>query len=155
MRRPSASRASALTPEKVPTPPPAAQAPELSPLDTEMPLPPSTSGRHSRPEMISGFNASTGSTYGAQSLRIASRRIARDVGPASGARARSRTRAVPAVDISLPRRNTKTGARARAGSRDRGQHHSRGVGDQRVDAPCHQLARPRRLVDRPREDREA
>ena len=51
----SASKESALTPEKVPTPPPAAQAPELSPLEIEMPLPPSTSGRTSRPEMMMGF----------------------------------------------------------------------------------------------------
>ncbi len=55
----SRRRLSALTPEKVPTPPHAAQAPELSPLDTEMPLPPSTSGSTSRPEMTSGFSAFT------------------------------------------------------------------------------------------------
>ena len=46
---------SALTPENVPTPPVAAQAPELSPFDTDMPLPPSTSGNTSRPEMTSGI----------------------------------------------------------------------------------------------------
>jgi len=45
--------------EKVPTPPLAAQAPELSPLDTEMPLPPSTSGSTSRPEMSNGLSAFT------------------------------------------------------------------------------------------------
>ena len=50
---------SALTPENVPTPPEAAQAPELSPFDTEMPLPPSTSGSTSRPEITSGFSAIT------------------------------------------------------------------------------------------------
>ncbi len=40
-------------------PPAAAQAPELSPFETEMPLPPSTSGQTSRPEMTSGLNAFT------------------------------------------------------------------------------------------------
>src|SRR5215469_632528 len=59
MRLPNTSLASALTPENVPTPPAAAQAPELSPFDTEMPLPPSTSGNTSRPEMMSGFKAIT------------------------------------------------------------------------------------------------
>src|SRR5690348_5643983 len=59
MRSPAASGLSALTPEKVPMPPAAAQAPELSPFETEMPLPPSTIGRTSRPEMTSGFKAIT------------------------------------------------------------------------------------------------
>src|ERR671932_1093381 len=57
MTRPFSSRLSALTPENVPTPPAAAQAPELSPFETEMPLPPSTSGSTSRPEIFNGFNA--------------------------------------------------------------------------------------------------
>src|SRR5215472_5754098 len=51
MRLPRMSLASALTPENVPTPPAAAQAPELSPFDTEIPLPPSTSGRTSSPDI--------------------------------------------------------------------------------------------------------
>src|ERR1700693_2652604 len=59
MRSPAGLKLSALTPEKVPTPPDAAQAPELSPFETEMPLPPSTSGNTSRPEMTSDFRAFT------------------------------------------------------------------------------------------------
>src|SRR6185369_12490303 len=59
MSWPFSSKESALTPEKVPTPPLAAQAPELSPLEIEMPLPPSTRGRTSRPEMMMGFSACT------------------------------------------------------------------------------------------------
>src|SRR6267143_1910852 len=57
--RPSASKESALTPEKVPTPPLAAQAPELSPLEIEMPLPPSTSGKAWRPEITRGISGLT------------------------------------------------------------------------------------------------
>ncbi len=59
MSCPFSSKESALTPEKVPTPPLAAQGPELSPLEIEMPLPPSTRGRTSRPEMMMGFSACT------------------------------------------------------------------------------------------------
>src|SRR5258707_364804 len=59
MSSPFSSKESALTPEKVPTPPLAAQGPELSPLEIEMPLPPSTRGRTSRPEMMMGFSACT------------------------------------------------------------------------------------------------
>src|SRR6185369_3918262 len=59
MSWPFSSKESALTPEKVPTPPLAAQGPELSPLEIEMPLPPSTRGRTSRPEMMMGFSACT------------------------------------------------------------------------------------------------
>ena len=43
-----------MTPEKVPTPPAAAQAPAERPLLTAMPLPPSTSGQTSRPEITIG-----------------------------------------------------------------------------------------------------
>src|SRR6187431_1820986 len=57
MASPCASYESALTPEKVPTPPASAQAPEDSPLETEMPLPPSTSGNTSRPDIRMVFNA--------------------------------------------------------------------------------------------------
>ena len=57
--RPASSVLSALTPEKVPTPPDAAQAPELSPFEMAMPLPPSTSGRTSRPEMTMGLRSIT------------------------------------------------------------------------------------------------
>ena len=42
---------SAFTAEKVPTPPAAAQVPQVSPFDTATPLPPSTSGRTSTPPM--------------------------------------------------------------------------------------------------------
>src|SRR5215469_12453738 len=59
MRLPNTSLASALTPENVPTPPAAAQAPELSPFDTEIPLPPSTSGRTSRPDIRIVFRETT------------------------------------------------------------------------------------------------
>src|SRR5271167_1248400 len=59
MGPPTSVKLSALTPENVPTPPVAAQAPELSPFDTEMPLPPSTSGNTSRPEMTSGLSGFT------------------------------------------------------------------------------------------------
>jgi hypothetical protein len=48
-----------LTPENVPTPPEAAHAPELSPFEIEMPLPPSTSGHTSRPEITSGLSGFT------------------------------------------------------------------------------------------------
>ena len=40
-----------------------AQAPELSPLDMEMPLPPSTSGQTSRPEMTIGLSGFTALLY--------------------------------------------------------------------------------------------
>src|SRR5271165_5149894 len=51
MGRPSASKLSALTALNVPTPPVAAQLPEERPVDTDTPLPPSTSGRTSTPPM--------------------------------------------------------------------------------------------------------
>src|SRR5579863_4710895 len=51
MRWPLASKLSALTAEKVPTPPVNAQLPDEMPLEMEMPLPPSTSGSTSKPPM--------------------------------------------------------------------------------------------------------
>jgi hypothetical protein len=41
-----------LTAEKVPTPPAEAQAPQVRPLETATPLPPSTSGRTSTPPIL-------------------------------------------------------------------------------------------------------
>src|SRR5579863_2954918 len=66
MVRPFASFESALTPEKVPTAPEAAQAPELSPFEIEMPLPPSTSGSTSQPEITIGLSGLTASLLAAQ-----------------------------------------------------------------------------------------
>ena len=51
------------TPEKVPTPPHLAQGPELSPLLTAIPLPPSTRGRTSRSDMTSGLSAFKNNLY--------------------------------------------------------------------------------------------
>src|SRR5277367_6152702 len=51
MRRPSASKLSALTAENVPTPPAAAQWPAEMPLEMDTPLPPSISGKISIPPM--------------------------------------------------------------------------------------------------------
>src|SRR4028119_443221 len=45
---------SALTPEKVPTPPAAAQAPQDRPSLTATPLPPSTKGQTSAPDITRG-----------------------------------------------------------------------------------------------------
>ena len=46
-----------MTAENVPMPPAAAHAPELLPVVTAMPLPPSTSGKTSFPDMTSGLRA--------------------------------------------------------------------------------------------------
>src|SRR5215469_11047381 len=94
MRLPNTSLASALTPENVPTPPAAAQAPELSPFDTEIPLPPSTSGRTSRPDIRIAFRETTrsqtvhqfrGDLRAARSAR-GSKRLPADLTPANGGR---------------------------------------------------------------------
>ena len=52
----------------MPTPPEAAHAPELSPLEIEIPLPPSTSGNTSRPEITSGLSGLTPSLLVGRSL---------------------------------------------------------------------------------------
>src|ERR1700722_19820397 len=52
MGRPSASKLSALTALKVPTPPVSAQLPADIPLEIATPLPPSTRGRTSNPPIL-------------------------------------------------------------------------------------------------------
>ena len=51
--------------------PAAAQAPELSPFDTEIPFPPSTSGRTSRPEITSGFSGSLDYSFSSRRPAVA------------------------------------------------------------------------------------
>ena len=49
------SESTALTPEKVPTPPAAAHAPEEAPVVIETPLPPSIRGKTSAPDILNEF----------------------------------------------------------------------------------------------------
>jgi len=55
------------------------QAPELSPLETEMPFPPSTRGRTSRPEINRGFTANMPGAFGVPSCGVGVRDFAQGV----------------------------------------------------------------------------
>ena len=102
MYSPLSSTASALTPENVPTPPAAAQAPRAAAVDTDTPLPPSTSGQTSRPETTMGCTTLIDRTPSMRCRRSGRGRCPRPSLPL-GRRSRRRRKPPPAAP-STPRR---------------------------------------------------